>query len=81
MRALQESGRIKLQPTFCVDDSTNLLELSKKVATMAAPEQKFVIKENFSAGKEGVTFVGFTNVDEVHNSLQVCVCYILLMSY
>jgi hypothetical protein len=70
LRALLANGCVRLQPTYCVDDSTDLAQLAREVVKMAANERKFVIKENFSAGKEGVSFVDFQDERQVLTSLE-----------
>ena len=66
LNALLKAGTVNLQPTYCVDDNTDLHNLSEEVAKMGAKEGKFVIKENFSAGKEGVTFIDFSDAQQVY---------------
>ena len=61
-------------PTFFVDADTNLDMAATWAVRNAVTPGKLVTKENFSAGKEGVKFVSFTNTKMASQKLAKIRC-------
>ncbi len=69
LREILRTGRIALLPTFIVDDTIDLSQLSSSILSIAQSTGKYVIKECFSAGKEGVHVCSFGTEEDIIQSL------------